>query len=381
MPSGAVALPPVIPHTWIEQAGVVYGDPLRAKTLESQVAVAVAWHRQRPLFQGEATVTTSVASATYVPIPLAELVDNVSGHSDSANTSRWAAPGTSTGPDWYLAIGQVPFGTTDPTKSYIAALRINGATTFEGSKTSGVTGHNATPMVCDLLQLNSGDYVELCGRQDTGGAVSTTIATKTPTLGIRWVCAGSGTTVATPGTPRTWTAADAITADTTGGVNVPLNLHIRDTIRWLNYPPIARVTSQTSSQTIPTGSGTWTSFQFPTSTVDNYGMWSSGANTKLTCQRAGVYFVHGLAAVAEASGAAGYRASRLLINGTTVYGGMSSQAATASTAGTQLPAFAHIRLAAGDTIELQMQQNDTGALTVKTGSGDHARLIAVWRSL
>jgi formylmethanofuran dehydrogenase subunit D len=381
MPSGAVALPPVIPHTWIEQAGVVYGDPLRAKTLESQVAVAVAWHRQRPLFQGEATVTTSVASATYVPIPLAELVDNVSGHSDSANTSRWAAPGTSTGPDWYLAVGQLPFATSDPTKSFLAALRVNGSTVFEGMKVAGATGHNTTPLVCDLAQLNANDYLELCARQDTAGAVSTTVSSKSATLGIRWVCAGSGTTVATVATPRTWTAADAITADSTGGAKVPLNLHIRDVIRWLNYPPIARITSVGSSQTIPTGAGTWTSIQFPTATVDNYTMWSSGTNTKLTINRAGVYFVYGLAAVAEASGAAGYRASRLLVNGTTVYGGMSSQVATASTAGTQLPAFGHIRLAVNDTIELQMQQNDTGALTVKTGTGDHARLIAVWRSL
>jgi len=168
-------------------------------------------------------------------------------------------------------------------------------------------------------------------------------------------------------------------------VNVPLNVHIRDTLRFLIYPPIVRLSSFGSSQTIPTGAGTWTSFQLPTATVDNYTGWSSGANTKYTCQRAGLYSVYGLAAVAESATATGFRAARILhtiaAGGTAIYGGHSSQAATASSAGTQLPVLAKIRMAVNDTLELQLTHNEVGALTVKTGSGDHARLIAVWRSL
>jgi len=389
MPSGLKILAPRTPHTWIEKATGVFGDELSAKRLEADVASSVAFLRQRPFFQGEATVTTAVASATYVPIPMAELVDNVAGHSDSTNVSRWYDPFTATSStigDWYLVTSYIAFaGGTDPTKSYVAGIRLNGSTVYEGSKNAGATGKVQTGLCVDLVQMINSDYLEAVARQDTGGSINTTITGRTSTLTARWVCARTGTVVALPSTPRTWTAADLLTADTSGGVNVPLNVHIRDTLRFLIYPPIVRLSSVGSSQTIPTGAGTWTSFQLPTATVDNYTGWSSGANTKYTCQRAGLYSVYGLAAVAESATATGFRAARILhtiaAGGTAIYGGHSSQAATASSAGTQLPVLAKIRMAVNDTLELQLTHNEVGALTVKTGSGDHARLIAVWRSL
>ncbi len=386
LPSGQAVTPPRDPATWVERATGVDGDPLRMRALEQDVSGSVAFHRQKPMFQGIGDVAIAVATATYTPIPLTEIVDNVAGHNDSANTSRWYAPSTINTTDWYLALGVIPYAGTDPTKSYITGYRIDGSAIIEGSKLPGTTGHTHTGLICDLVQMTSDGthYAELLGRHDAGVSVNTVVSGKSPALSMRWVCSGSGTVVALPSAPRTWTAADLLTADTTGAGKVPLNLHIRDTIRWLNFPPIARITSVGTAQTIPTGTGTWTSIQFPTMTVDNYGMWSSGTNTKPTCQRAGLYFVHGLASVVEVVGAAGYRAARILhtiaAGGTAIYGGASTPPATNSSSGTQIPASALIRMAVGDTLELQMQQSDVGALAVRPSTG-HARLIAVWRSL
>jgi len=381
MPSGQVLPAPATPHTWIEKATGVYGDPLQAKLMESSVAMAVAFHRQRPLMQGVATVTTSLTSSTWTPLPLAELCDNVAGHSDVSNVSRWFMPAAATSNNWWLCTGLVPVNTSSVSTVAIAGLRINGGGVQEGAKIPG-GGHNGiTPMTVDLLQMTAGDYIELMAYQNSGGSVSTIISGRAATLTLRWACAGTGTTVALPSTPRTWLAADAITADSTGGANVPLNLHIRDVIRWLNYPAIAKVTASGTTQTIASGVGTWTSLQMPASTVDNYGMWSSGANTKLTCQRAGLYLVAGLASIQEGSSNTGYRAARLLhtiaAGGSATYAGTVSVPATTSTIGTAIQVVHLIRMAVNDTVELQASHNQGSSLNAGTAS----RLIAVWRSL
>lgn len=391
MPSGANIWAPQAPRSWTEKALAVYGDALSAKLLESSVAINVAYHRMRPLFQGEQTVATLVSPSSNIALALAELVDNVQGHSDSANVNRWYAPSTNTSGgsgDWYLATGYACFSSSDPTKSFNAGLRVTnagGATTYEGGKHAGATGHPVSALAVDLVQMTGGDYLELIARQDTAAGINTNIATRTSTLTVRWVCAQSGTVVALPSTPRTWTSTDLLTADATGGANVPLNLNIRDVIRWLNYPAIARITSQSSSQTIPTGTGTWTSIQMPTASVDNHTMWSSGANTKLTCTKPGLYFVYGLASTVESATATGYRASRILqtkaLGGTQIYGGETVPVATASSGGTQLVAPAMIRLAVNDTIELQMQHTEASSLTVATSTNSCSRLIAVWERL
>lgn len=381
MPSGAAYNPPTTPHTWVEKASAVYGDALQAKILERDVAMAVAFHSKRPFMQGVATVTTSLTSSTWTPLPLAELVDNVQGHSDINNVSRWVAPTAATANNWWLCTGLVPINTSSVSTVGIAGLRINGGGVQEGTKIPGGSHNGITPMTVDLLQMAAGDYLELCGYQNSGGTVSTIISGRAATLTMRWACAGTGTTVALPSTPRTWTAADLLTADSTGGANVPLNLNIRDVIRWLNYPAIAKITASGTTQTIPSGVGTWTSLQMPASTVDNYGMWSSGANTKLTCQRAGVYLIAGLASISEGSSNTGYRAARLLhtiaAGGSATYGGTASVPATTSTIGTAIQVVHPIRMAVNDTIELQASHNQGSSLNAGTAS----RLIAVWESL
>lgn len=388
MPSGRKLLVPTTPSTYVDQATGVDGQALSARNLEFNVAAGIGWHRRRPLFQGIETGQTNVTSSTWTPLPLSEIIDTDGRHNDSSNTSRIYGSVTSTDPDWYLCIGYVPWVSSVATLDHIAGLRISGGgTIYEGMKIPGNAAHFHDCLVVDLLQLANTDYLELMAWQNTGAGLNTANTGKTPSLSTRLVCAGSGTTVALPAAPRTWAGTDLLTADATGGAKVPLNTEIRDRLRFMHYRPICRATSVGTSQTLASGAGTWGSIQLSgTDTVDNYAMHDPASNnTRVTCQRAGLYFVYGLAGVAEAaSGNTGYRAVRLkqtlAAGGTQIYSGASSVPATTTTAGTALPAVALIRMAVNDYVELQMDQTQGSALTVKGGAGDCSRLIAVWMS-
>ena len=168
----------------------------------------------------------------------------------------------------------------------------------------------------------------------------------------------------------------------TGAGLVPLNTELRDTIRYLNNPPIFRVHASGTAQTLPIGPGVWTPITWTGESVDNYGMWSSGAS--VTCQRAGVYYIAGLAAVTETATKAGYRACRIhhtiAAGGSADYTGTSAMPMTGTkTTGTTLLADAFIRLAVGDTLQLQFDHTNGSALSVLgTSVTAAARMIGVW---
>lgn len=400
LPDGQLVAPlPPFPRTWTDQATGVKGESLRAPLVEFDAGGAVLWHRQRPLFQGFPTLAQSIPTGTFTAITgLAELIDNYAGHSDTTNTGRYYAPNTGTN-DWYLCSGYVPFNSADATTPFAAGLReTSSATINEGGKIPSGTGHVVDVMALDLLQMSGGanDYVELMARQVTGGAINTIVSGKSPSLTVRWVATDpadiGGATPALPA-PHVWVAADRATATATGTVSghtlVPLNRELRDVVRFLNNPPIARLTSEAGSQTIPNG-GVFTSINFPTETVDSYGGHDPVTNnTRYTCQRAGLYFVSGLASLAEGNGGGvnnGYRAVRLLqtfqTGGTQTYAGWTClpQASTGTT-GTAIYATALVRMAVGDYVETQIahtQTNATVGRVVNAAANNCSRMIAVW---
>lgn len=389
LPDGQQVWLPVAPRTWADEATGQRGDALRAPLVTRDVGGAVAWLRQRPLFQGIQTASQSIPSAAFTPIGgLSELIDNWSGHSDSSNAGRWYAPNTGTttsGGDWYLCSGYVPFNSSAAGSIFIAGLRINGGGTVqEGGRIPSGTGHPVTTMVADLVQLYQNDYVELVGYQNTGSSVSTVVSSKSPALTVRWVAPDQASPdvvsgVALPPVPHTWTGSDVWTGSATGTNKVPMNTECRDPIRFLLNPPVARVTASGTSQTIPSGSGTWTSVAFTTASIDNYGGWSSGLNgSRYTCQRAGLYFVAGFVNVIEAGTNAGYRAVRLLVNGAVAYPGWSSLPQSSGSTGTGLYATGRVRLNVGDYVEVQMQQTQGSALSLYSNAGNASRLIALW---
>jgi len=393
LPDGQGPWLPVAPRTWIDAGATTPGDALRARLLETDAGSGLAWHRQRPLFQGIQSLAQSIPSGTFTAVTgLAELVDNYAGHSDTVNTGRYYVPRTNSntsGGDWYLASGYIPFNSPSASTVFYTCLRETGsATIIEGAKVPSGTGHVVTGMVLDLMQMHGGnnDYVELIARQLTGAAVNTVVSGKSPSLTVRWLAADPAwagfATPALPATPHTWTASDLYTGSATGAGKVPLNVELRDFINFLNNPPIARLTAEGGSQTIPSGSGTWTSIQLPTETVDTYNGHDNVNNSRYTCPRAGLYLVAGYVSVGEPNPNSGYRAARLLhtfaAGGSTTYAGWTTLPATAGTSGTGIYAVALVRMAAGDFIETQMQQTQGAALNVNNGVGNCSRMIAVW---
>ncbi|HEY9367571.1 hypothetical protein [Streptomyces sp.] len=380
---------PVEPRTWVDQSGTTRGDPLRAKWLNRDISSAVDWHRRVTTFQALRTTALSVPASTWTPVPLdRELIDTSGGHSDETNTSRWYSP-TSTGfTDWWLVSGHVTFGGAAGGVR-IAGLRVNGGGTIqEGMKVTATAAHGCSVQLIDLVEMtNSGSaYMELMTYQSTAGSVNTTVSGKSPSFTARWVSMATdiGVVSPAPATPRTWTSADVLSATDTSGGKIALNEHVRDVIRYLHFPPIARLTSQGTAQTIPTGTGSWTSITLGTETVDNYAGHSTVSNTsRYVCQRAGLYYVAGLASVSETAANVGFRAVRLLhtiaAGGTAVYQGCSTTPVTNNAIGTAIYATGWVRMAVGDYVEVQFQHTQGASLSVQTGAGNCSRLIAVWR--
>jgi hypothetical protein len=385
LPDGQQVLLPIIPRTWVDAGPTTPGDALRARLLTTDASGGAAWFRQRPLFHGIATLAQSIPASTWTSVTgLSELIDNYAGHSDASNTGRYYAPETNTGADWYLCTGLVPFSTNSTTDTHIAGLRVNGTTNYEGMRLPGGPGHVLTSAVIDLIQLDgaAGDYVELGAWHNESSAVNTVVSSKLPSLQVRWVSSGITTTPATPANPHTWTDTDIYTGSVTGAGRVPLNTELRDALMFLLNPPMFRVHCSGTSQTIPSGAGTWTPITFTGKSVDPYGMWSSGAT--VTCQRAGLYYVAGLAGCTEASSKTGYRASRihqtLAAGGSQDYYGVSAVPMTGSkTTGTTLLVDAWIRMAVGDTLQLQFDHTNSSSLSVLgTSASVSARMIGLW---
>jgi hypothetical protein len=104
------------------------------------------------------------------------------------------------------------------------------------------SGHHPSPQVCDLVQMTvpgipggAGDWVELTALQTTGGSLAYgATATVFPYVSVRWVAALSGTAgLAVPSNDAWVSPASFVTS-------AFLNKNIRDTIRFLCYPPIYR---------------------------------------------------------------------------------------------------------------------------------------------
>jgi hypothetical protein len=363
------------------------------------------WVAQRPLFEGLQTTSVSVSSAVWTSLVLqTEMIDNWDMHSTTTNTAQVVPLETANGDkfgteDLYLCIGYTPMASGSTTSSFIAGLFSSyTGVNYEGMKITSATGHAVDCLAVDILAIHGNPfagapYVSLIVFQAVGSAVSTLVSGKTPSLSVGWCGSLRSYTQANslvPASPHVLTAIDQVTGDATGaspagGVKVPINENDFWPAAFLMSPPVARVTSQGSSQVFSNLTGVFTSIQFPTSDIGIWPMWSSGSNTKLTFLRDGLYFVYGLAAATEPAAKVGYRAAQLLVTlaagGTVIYGGNSTQCMTGSqTTGTAVPAMDLIQAVAGDTVELQFAHTNNVSLSAKTGSGDCSRLMALWVS-
>ena len=166
---------------------------------------------------------------------------------------------------------------------------------------------------------------------------------------------------------------------TPGYVAIPvsaawMNEQVRDLINFLAYPPICRLTSIGTSQTIesqtfPAGTPvTWV-----TDTVDNFRAWNSGENYVFPV--AGVYYIYGQVSISSAE--------VNLSAGISVSAGTIQWGDSIRTNGTAVSLCAtvrrEIRVTAGEYVTLYGSQNSGSTQTLNSGPVNYCTLLVVWR--
>ena len=362
------------PITWAN-------GPILTSQLRNDVTNAVLFLSNRPLYAGQITTGNSINSGVEQPLGMnVELVDSWSGHQASTGygiSYYCQAAG------WYLCQGTVPWAYSTATQEVFynsfsgltggAAFGVHGEIQLVGS------GHNPSPQICDLIQQTvtgpiggGGDKITLNGIQNTGSPLAlAATATELPYVTIRWVCATSGTASLPVPANASWPVPAAYIT------SAFLNANIRDTIRFLTYPPIYRAhytagSSTLPAQTFPAG----TVVPLTTIDVDNYSGGATGTPAGYTAPVGGVYFCHGQFNLASSANQINVCAGLQVNGGTIAWGGSVFALANASGTGTVISR--RLRLNAGDTVQFCASQGTPGALAYNATAANQTRFLAVW---
>lgn len=167
---------------------------------------------------------------------------------------------------------------------------------------------------------------------------------------------------------------------TPGYVAIPvsaafMNQQVRDIINFLAYPPICRLTtigtSQTiESQTFPAGTPvTWV-----TDTVDNFRGWNSGENYVFPV--AGVYYIYGQVTISEAETSL---SAGISVSGGTIQWGDSIRGSPGTAVSICATVRREIRVTAGQYVTLYGSQNSGSTQTLNTGPVNYCSMIIVFR--
>lgn len=170
---------PALPSAWAV-------GKIRASNLELMRLVS-AFLLAPPTFKGRQGTLQSISSATYTPITWdTEDVDSAGGHSTSSNTSRY----TAVYPGWYLLNGGVAFAASATASYRQTAWSVNGSivTDYINNATTIASVVVSLAARGTTVYLNVGDYVELQGWQNTGGALNTSVASGLQSsMTVTWV--------------------------------------------------------------------------------------------------------------------------------------------------------------------------------------------------
>lgn len=150
-----------------------------ANTLELLNSVNIQFLLNPPIFEAVQTATpTSIPTGTgWTPITFVDaggiLLDPYNGHSTVTNPSRWVAPT----PGWYFISGVAAYS-SNSTGERGAIIAKNG-TTYQGSgelMPPNTAGATAVSTPTRKVHMNgTTDYLELYGRQGSGGSLNTAI--------------------------------------------------------------------------------------------------------------------------------------------------------------------------------------------------------------
>lgn len=169
-----------VPATW--NGGIV-----PTSTLNSGVRDPLIYALAPPLAMVHQESSQSLTSSSWTAITMdTETYDTADGHSTSTNTSRY----TAVYPGYYLLGGGVTYaGNTTGRRGARWAVNgsvIPGSATLQVATSATSVGVTARGMV---TYLTVGDYVELQGYQDSGGALSTyvTASDSYSSMSVVWV--------------------------------------------------------------------------------------------------------------------------------------------------------------------------------------------------
>lgn len=366
--------------------------PVLAPQLRGDAADAVAWLSRRPMFIGTQTNSAqAVPNNTDTPVALdTEVYDNYGGHQIVANTARYYGMQ----PGWYLAEAICPLNYTGGGGQLSVGVGGNqaGGTfgVFYGSSIQNSSGLNPSGIGARLLQMvstghygaASNDYISLYVRQNSTASQNLLNGTsRLPQLYARWICSNTGTAVSEP-SPAAWPVPPSFVT------SAFLNAQIRDTIRFLAYPPVMEWSATSTGQNLAsqtTVPAVGTTIDLDTSTVDNYSAFSNSTNT-WTAPVAGLYYAYGQVSTtgspSSVAAAAGLTVTSANYNSgtkTTLWGG---SWAGSTTGNNSVIVRRRLRLAAGDAVQLAGFQRDSGSSTAPVlGTGTWtSKLIMVWEA-
>jgi hypothetical protein len=379
---------PIPPYPSVPAPSTWSSGPILTSELSGDVTNAVNFLANRPLFVGQNNQGASIASGSDVTVGMnVEIVDTWSGH--NTTSTNWQtyfcqAPG------WYLCEGYIPFAYTTATQAVFAAgfSATTGGTVepvVRGQLQLVGSGKHPGTKVADLIRMSvtgpvggTGDSVALTALQVTGSSVAYTSspATLLPFVSVRWVAATSGTTgLPVPSNPAWPTPPSYVTS-------AELNAGIRDTIRFLTYPPVCKAyyvpgSASIPNQTFPSG----TVVNLNTVPVDNYSGFTTGSAGGYTAPVAGVYYLYGQINYAADSTATGVAYSAgLRVNSGTIQWGDSVFKDAAESSGGGAIVRKRLRLNSGDFVQFCAQQSSGGTLGLNGTTANQTRFIAIWES-
>jgi hypothetical protein len=373
-----ITLPPT-PSTWAT------GQLVRSWQLTNDVNQAIAFLTYRPVASLSNQTGGSFASGGDDAITMeTEFYDNWNGHNLGTASQYFAQVA-----GWYLCKLSVAFAYNSSTEALFRASfsgQSNGSSfgTTVGPRMENGSTHIAVPETVDLYKMvqtgaigGSGDFVQCQAAQFTGSPVNVEDGAGTfPYASIRWVAATSGTVSLPVPVNPTWPVPGAPANPYI--TSTFLNANIRDTVKFLLYPPICRATytgsGSLASQTFPAA----TALPFTATTVDNYSAFTTGASAGYTAPVSGNYFVYGQLNMGTNANGGAYGAGLAVNGGTVVWGEVVHRLSGGDTSGTGVSVQRHVRLNAGDKVALMVTQSSGSSVAYGTGLDNQCRMVVVW---